>query len=250
MALYALDAPARPMRFGPPADLLSPPTENATRVRLAAGVNGDFHVAYLVHDKVNEAQSPHENGVAEGAIYYARFRKGRWSPPVLVSGPDADSVPNQYADVAGDRDGTGYVVYVDRGRKHLVLATIRDGHLVTQERRGMRHAVSANVSADPQGNVWVMYRDKAPEENALLVRRARDKGWQAAPAMPALGVAAFGEREAGLVAGSGGQLHASFRFRSRDESPNRLAMRRFDGKRWLDDVIAFSPTAGKAFAPP
>ena len=78
----------------------------ATRLRIEAGTNGDFHMA---------AYLPKTQQIA-----YVRYHEGKWLKPVIIS----QSKPIHYPDVAGDCKGNAYLTWVNAARDKLYFATV------------------------------------------------------------------------------------------------------------------------------
>jgi len=140
-------------------------TSGATRVRISLASNGDYHMAFLL--PTSELQGE----VTEGKIYYARYRNGIWSETLLCADLGARSVPIHFADVAGDKNGDAYIVWVSRDRNRFYFVTIRDASEVNIESREAQNALRADVVVDGLDFVRAMYRNKLPSERNFFLSR-------------------------------------------------------------------------------
>ncbi len=213
-----------------------PRVEGATRTRIDAGSNGDFHLSYFVPAGETDGE------ITRGVIAYVRLRSGDWTEPLVVGDLGKDSVPTHYADVAGDRNGDAYVVWVTQDRKRFFFSRVSDAKAVAIESRPTRNALRSEVVVDSFDTVWAFYRDKGPEENWMLSRPIGGPNELSTQMTPVDADEVEGQRQFSVVAGAGGLIFYGYRWMTHDSRNRKLALRRYDVNRgqWSEIIDRFS----------
>ncbi|MCK4625678.1 MAG: hypothetical protein KAV00_10235 [Phycisphaerae bacterium] len=189
----------------------------ATRLRLTAGANGDFHLAGYIP--------------ASNEIRCCRYHDGKWQKPITV----AKSKPVHYADIAADAEGRAYLVWVTSDRKQFFLATVqRDGKVTLESRKTRGWALRAEVVVDTLGYVRAVYREKQPEELVFLSRKAGAGKWQSVGRVPIEPLLDASQRRHSLLAGTDGKTYCAYRFNTKGkgdvEAKRVLRYRAYDSK--------------------
>lgn len=229
------------LEFSPPARI--PGTENATRVRIKAGANGDVHMAYVVPAQVRDAS------VTAARVYYARYRNGEWSAPLLITEPETSTAIGLFANVAGDSRGNGYVTWIEQNRNHWFV-TVTDARIAKAEvRPAGGRAIDCKVIVDRNDRVCVIRRSKTPvDANWLLTRPAGASEWESEIRLTA--ESPEGQRQANLCPAPDGTLHYGYRWMAGGGADRRLGYRTYDAeaKQWSEPAL-ISGAGGKPWGP-
>ncbi|MBF0429937.1 MAG: hypothetical protein HQK83_01555 [Fibrobacteria bacterium] len=201
----------------------------ATRVRLEAGPNGDYHLAYVIPSATGWNSEWNQLQVNAGKVYYARYKNGKWSTPVEVG----DGVPFWDLGVAGDSTGNGYVAFTNFERTHHYFATITNATEVDIEKTAETGCFEATVIFDKIGNIQYFVRTVAPGTAAITMRTKKpgETAWQT-QVLPEGSNA--GQKNPNFASDSKGNLYIAYRWMDGGSAERILAYQKYDinNSRW------------------
>ncbi|WP_373515437.1 hypothetical protein [Persicitalea sp.] len=203
----------------------------SSRVRIAAGDNGEFHMVWL-KPIVYAGDS-----IQTGCILYSRFRNGQWDKPLAVTDTSANSIPIHFPEIAADKFGNAYVVWVNQERNRTYFAKVsQEGKTTVEKPIPTRNSTRADVVVDALDTLRIMWREKGGgEKNYFYSRSINSSDWDRKTVIPR---EEGGQRRPSITADHNGNVHFNYRWMTGGPSDRNISGRIYNGftGQWSNNV--------------